>query len=307
MRRLPAALVRELNIEHHPESRALHVASGSGLVLVGRRLYVAVDDELHVGAFDVRSAEPGRLVRVFDGELPLEHRARKAAKPDVESVCRLDVADCAVLIGVPSGSTSHRTRGFALQLDARGAPRGRAGEVDWQAMQGALAAVDIDGATLNVEGSTVQGGELLLFLRGVAGGVNRIARLDARRVGTDVTAGSISAEALVSTVRLDIGSLDGIALGFTDAEALDDGRIVVTAAAEDTVDAYEDGAIAGSVVLLLDPDLSIVDTWRLDATIGKVEGVAIEASGADGIMLLLVIDDDDAARPSRLYRATLRP
>ena len=302
MRRLPVTLVRELDIEHHPESRPLHVASGSGLVLVGARLYVAIDDELHVGAFDMSEHGPGRLLRIFPGELPLEHGSRKAAKPDVESLFCVVDGDGSLLAGVPSGSTSVRTRGFAVRLDVHGDVRGSMRDIDWQPVL--LAFAGDDDTETNVEGASVTGNELLLFLRGVTG-VNRIARLSLELIRAGLDDGRIDADALTSIVHIELGQLDGVPLGFTDAEALADGRIVVTASAEDTVDAYQDGAVVGSVVLLLDPDLRSVGSWRLDADVGKIEGVVVERVGDEHVDLLLVTDDDDASSPARLYRATL--
>ena len=122
-------LLRTLDVDAHPEAgRRLHVASGSSLVLCGRWAYVAIDDELHVGAFE-RAAlhRPGRLVRVLPGELPLEHRERKAAKPDLESL--FELGD--LLVGVPSGSTPGRVTGFTAQLAADGELVQKASPVDW--------------------------------------------------------------------------------------------------------------------------------------------------------------------------------
>ena len=58
----------------------------SGLVRVHGRYCVVADDELHLGVFDVGSAAPLRLVRLFEGELPSDPVERKASKPDLEAL-----------------------------------------------------------------------------------------------------------------------------------------------------------------------------------------------------------------------------
>jgi hypothetical protein len=56
-----------------------------------------------------------------------------------------------------------------------------------------------------------------------------------------------------SVVRYDLGTMDGVPLGFTDA-ALWRGGTLYTAAAEDSPDAVRDGRVAGTVVGVVDAD-----------------------------------------------------
>jgi hypothetical protein len=74
----------------HP-GRSAHVSAASGVVQRGDFAYVIGDDELFLAAFRISEPTPGRLHRALGGDLPLDHDARKQAKPDLESVD--DLAD----------------------------------------------------------------------------------------------------------------------------------------------------------------------------------------------------------------------
>jgi hypothetical protein len=94
-----------------------------------------------------------------------------------------------------------------------------------------------------------------------------------------------------------------VRLSFTDASPLPDGRIVFTAAAEDTRDAYADGPVAGSAVGMLAPDGSPLFLDAVDAKV-KLEGVSAHME-LGRIHLLLVVDADDPAVPAPLLEAVL--
>lgn len=99
-----------------------------------------------------------------------------------------------------------------------------------------------------------------------------------------------------------LGDIDGIPFSFTDATALPDGRLIFTAVAEDTGNAYEDGGCLGSAIgIIADGTLRRVE--RVDRPC-KIEGVHARMNGAR-VDLLLVTDADDADVPGELLRATL--
>ncbi|MFN3597917.1 MAG: DUF6910 family protein, partial [Rubricoccaceae bacterium] len=91
----------------------------------------------------------------------------------------------------------------------------------------------------------------------------------------------------------------GVALGFTGATSLQDGRMLVVLAAEDSPDATRDGAVAGAALALAEPGgvrwAPLVEPGGTLAP-DKPEGVA--ALGAT--RALLVTDPDDDARPADL-------
>lgn len=297
---------RTLTLEA-PEApgRPAHVSAASGLVAVGPWLYVVGDDALHLAIFPREGNAPGRVVRLFSGELPLEAQARKAAKPDLEALCQLPpFTGCphGALLAVPSGSTAVRQRGALVPLAADGTLAGETRGVDFTELYAQLAR---ELGPLNVEGAAVTGGRLRLLQRGNgAQGTDALVDLDSERILRALEAGRGLGPEVVRTVRRwELGRAGGVRLSFTDASPLPDGRIVFTAAAEDTRDAYADGPVAGSAVGLLAPDGSPLFLDAVDAKV-KLEGVSARVEGGR-VHLLLVADADDPAVPAPLLEAVL--
>src|SRR5882757_8951381 len=116
--------IRELNLEAPSRTgRPLHLSAASGLVVVKSLAYVVADDELHLGVFPTQGTAPGRLFRMFEGDLQRDKGDRKKAKPDLEALVLLpsfpDFAHGA-LFAIGSGSKRNRMRGVLLGLDQQG-------------------------------------------------------------------------------------------------------------------------------------------------------------------------------------------
>ncbi|WP_224240112.1 DUF6929 family protein [Hyalangium gracile] len=297
---------RTLTLEA-PEApgRPAHVSAASGLVAVGSWLYVVADDALHLAVFPREGTAPGRSLRLFPGELPLEPVARKAAKPDLEALCLLaPFAGCphGALLALPSGSTAARQQGAVIPLAADGAVTGTARALDFT---GLYAQLSRELGPLNIEGAAVAGGRLRLLQRGNGEqGTDALVDLDQERLVRALESGGAMGPELVRTVRRwELGRAGGVRLSFTDASALPDGRIVFTAAAEDTRDAYADGPVTGSAVGLLASDGSPLFLDAVDAKV-KLEGVSARLEGGR-VHLLLVADADDPSVPAPLLEATV--
>ena len=145
--------------------------------------------------------------------------------------------------------------------------------------------------------------QLLLLNRAVKGkSVNAVAHYDLRdlRRLMEGVRRRIKPE-LVRSYNL--GDIDGVALGFTDAAALPSGGWVFTAVAEDTDDSVADGPCTGSVVGVVDSGGNLREMRRLQPRM-KVEGIDLRAT-SEGLVLWLVTDADDPARPSTLLLARL--
>jgi hypothetical protein len=297
---------RTLTLEA-PEApgRPAHVSAASGLVAVGPWLYVVADDALHLAVFPREGTAPGRSLQLFPGELPLEHRARKAAKPDLEALCLLppfEGCPAGALLAIPSGSTAERQRGALLPLTAEGVLTGETRPVDFTSLYAQLTR---EVGPLNVEGAAVTGGRLRLLQRGNGDqGTDALVDLDHERVIRALVEGRDPGPETVRTVkRWELGRAGGVRLTFTDASPLPDGRIIFTAAAEDTRDSYADGPVAGSAVGVLAPDGSPLFLDGVDAKV-KLEGVSARVEGGR-VHLLLVADADDPAVPAPLLEAVL--
>jgi hypothetical protein len=287
----------------HPRGQP-HLSAASGLVRMGDRLYVVADDEHHLAVFDAAARAPGRLLRLIDGDLPADPAGRKARKPDAEALAALPpFAGCpfGALLALGSGSRPQRQSGLLIPLDARGEPQLPPRRLDlaplYQPLQAAL-------GPLNIEGAFIAGDELVLLQRGnQRGAVHAAARWHwpglLRWLQGSGTATALPPAAIR---RYDLGTVQGVPLGFTDGAALPGGAWVYSAVAEDTADSYLDGACAGAVVGLVAADGGLRARQPLPPHC-KVEGLAASVQGA-GLELLMVTDADDPAVPSQLLTAT---
>ncbi|MEG3050460.1 MAG: hypothetical protein RR792_09805 [Thermomonas sp.] len=261
--------------------RTLGVSAASGLVLRDGSFHIVADDENAMFVF--KSDDVLRRIALLPGELPAEHKSRKARKPDFEILVDL----------LAMGSGSRPTRERAVQVDGDGRTR----VIDTTLLCARLRDTFPE---LNLEGGVLLGDELVLLQRG--------NRSDARSALVFIAKDDLQ-RALVSLhfavtrapriVDLDIGGHDDIPWSCTDLALLDDGDLLASAVLEDTRDAYEDGACLGSALVRMAADGTLRWHRRLD-TASKVEGVAV-----DGETVWLISDADDRAVPSQLLRVAL--
>jgi hypothetical protein len=282
------------------------VSAASGLVRVGERLYVIADDENHIAAFPRSGAQPGSLVRIFPGTLPVDAEARKRNKPDVESIARLPpFADCphGALLVLGSCSRANRRTAVLLSLDAQGTLSGTRAMVDLSPLSQAF---ETRFGRPNIEGALASGDELVLLQRGNKGDP-RNARIRLRlapALESLATHGCLGLEGLVGIEEVDLGAASGVPLGFTDGCALPDGRMAFTAVAEDTRDSYADGGCLAAAIGVLGADGRVEQLAAIDSRY-KVEG--IDATLEDGfVSALLVTDADDADIPAMLLACRLK-
>ena len=282
----------------HPQ----HLSAASGLVCCGGRVYVIADDEHHVAVFSDR-ASPGDLYRIVPGDLPTGRKARKRRKPDLETLMWLPAGLApagAALLALGSGSRPTRDTGVRVPLRADGLPSARVRRFDLRPLYDPLRARL---GEINIEGAMRIGDTVLLLNRGVGDSATNAAVCYRLRDVLGVVDGAATEVRPVSIREYDLGRIDGIALGFTDAAVLPGGGWAFTAVAEDTRDSVADGACAGSVVGTVDARGRVASVRRL-AGRTKVEGIDLHAT-LDGISICLVTDADDPAQSSWLLRARL--
>ncbi len=301
---LPRLAVEDLGpikIAAGGSAAASPLAGASGLARAGEWLHLIADDGHDICSLrrddSARAANPTAF---RPGQPHADTALRKASKPDIEALLAVEGRGPLQLVGLGSGSTEHRRSGFVVELDPQGAIAGAPRTVQLGELYDAITAAC--GTELNVEGAVQAAREVLLLVRSSIGD-NRLARLDGARFLDGLAAGSMGRGALRSVDRVDLGTLDGIPLGFTDA-LRHDGRTWFSAAAEDTQNAYDDGEVVGSVLGLLDDDGHVVGRWRVDLPGAKVEGIDAVDTGR-AATLWMVTDADARNVPSRLLAARL--
>ena len=275
----------------------LDVSAASGLVALADRLCLVADDEVFLSVYGL-DGTPRERIPLFPDVLPEDHAGRKRRKPDLEAVALLPDGH---VLALGSGSTEARRRGALLDPTRDTAAR----MIDLGPLYERLAR---DVPDLNIEGAAVSGDALWLLQRGNGPArFNATIELDLAQVMRTLEASaSIAAGVLRSVTRVAVGDLDGVPLTFTDAIARPGGGLIFSAAAEDTLDTYHDGACAGSIIGVL-VDGRVTRHVRVNPTL-KLEGIAragLAGNGRSGPALWLVADPDDREIRASLYRATL--
>ena len=255
---------------------------------------VVQDDATHGAWWRDGSVERVRLLPAVEGhEVFGSADGTKHLKPDLEVA--VPVPGGVLLLG--SGSTSARMR--AALLTEPGAVARTADLAPLYAR--VTAALGLDPALLNLEGGCLVGSALRWFSRGSADLPSASVDVDlpALLACFDDPSGAADVP-LAGPRRYDLGAVDGVALAVTDALALPGGRVLVSAAAEDTPNPYDDGPVVGTALALLDDD-GVLATARLPEVRGapvKVEGIAPRQVRGNGLELLAVADADDPEQPS---------
>ncbi|BBH69501.1 hypothetical protein ACTI_61860 [Actinoplanes sp. OR16] len=265
------------------------VRAASAIAAFGGGWLVVQDDATHAAWWRGGAVTPVRVVPPVAGLDEFSETAgTKHLKPDFEAACALE-SGAVLLLG--SGSTAARTRvslvtagGFAV--------------TDLTPVYASVAAaLGIPSAQLNLEGAALIGDRLRWFQRG-----NAAAGIPSASVDVDLPAllSGDPAVAIGNPRRYDLGTVDGVGLAVTDAVALNDGRILVSAAAEDTPNAVDDGPVVASALALLDDGgvLAVAEIPATPAGPWKVEGLAIAGQTTTGVRLVAVVDADDPSAAS---------
>ena len=278
------------------------VRAASGVAPLGDGWLVAQDDSTSAawlrpsGTFPVRVLPPVEGHDVFSSA-----QGTKQYKPDLEAACelRLDGEPSVLMLG--SGSTPRRMRACLVQI-ADDVPHVTVADLSPLYAE-VSRALDIPPDQLNLEGACRLDDTLRWFARG-----NRAAGVPSSSVDVDVAAllsvvlgqAEPSAVSFGAVRRYDLGEAEGVGLAVTDALALPDGRVLVSASAEDTPNSVDDGPVVATVLALLDGGdvVGVGPVPETDGEVHKVEGLALVEPSADGARVLAVVDADDEEAPS---------
>lgn len=303
---LALEVLRSLDLAEPTEAgRPPFLTAASGLVNVGDYLYVVADDEHHLGIFSRSQPHSGRLLRLLEGDLPVEPKARKAHKPDFEVLTVLPAFGPypqGALFALGSGSKKRRCRGVILGLAADGALNTEPLIIDLQPLYAELAAHFAD---LNIEGAFINR-YLNLLQRGnkAETSQNACIRLDlAHSLNAILQTQALTADLLISIQPYALGEVQGIPLGFTDAVALPEGSWLFSAAAEATDHSYTDGELVAAALGVINAQDELVYLTQLDNRY-KIEGISAQVEG-NSLHLLLVTDADDPSQAAVLLQTQL--
>ena len=278
----------------------LSCAAASGLWASDTRVCVIADDTTRLHIHDRHTLAHVGNVTLFPDVLPDEHREKTAAKPDLEMLTELPGG---WLLALGSGSTPRRDRGAAIRIATLEHAEPEVLALDLTPL---YAHLRDRVPALNLEGAAVVGGHLRLFQRGNGeGGHNAIVEVDLAGVMAAVAGGRTwGADLLGRVTPIDLGELNGVPLGFTDAAALPGGDVLFTATAEGGGSVYEDGPFGGAVIGRLSNEGSVRWSARVRCD-SKIEGLHYESSAGGGASLLLTADADDPTIPAPLFRLNL--
>lgn len=273
------------------------VTAASAIAPLGDGWLIAQDDATSAAWRRAGSVTAVRLLPPVEGHERFSERAgTKRLKPDLEVACPTEVDGVPAVLLLGSGSSDRRMRGVLVRL-VDGVPVASAADLPvlYERVAERLGR-SMD--ELNLEGASRHGDRLRWFSRGnLAAGVPsasvdvHLPALVAAVLGHEDPA-SIPVE---HRREYDLGEVEGVGLAVTDAVALPDGRVLLSAAAEDTPNAIDDGPVVATALALVDDEavLAVAPVPEAGSHVHKIEGLALRAVEGDVVHLLAVVDDDD--------------
>ncbi len=279
------------------------VTAASGIAPLGEDGWVITQDDATAAAWRRGgSVTPLRVLPPVEG---LDHFTEAAGtkkyKPDLEVACPAEVDGEPAVLLLGSGSTPRRMRGVLVRLED-GEPVVQDG--DLAALYERVArALGRPLEHLNLEGASRHESVIRWFNRGNLSGGIPSASVD---VPLEALVGAVLGRWAPGDVPVtepreyDLGEADGVGLAVTDAIALPDGRTLLSAAAEDTPNAVDDGPVVATALALLDGAevLAVAKIPEVDGHVHKVEGLALRGIRDGQVHLLAVVDADDPEVPS---------
>lgn len=272
------------------------ISALSGVACVGDDIYFVGDNLPYLLRINrnqnMADATVFEKIALFDPseQIPLSALS-KEKKPDFEALTSISWNGQSQLLVMGSGSTENRKRAL-LYNPANDQVRTFLDAVDYDFLQHQVELTG--GADLNIEAICSDHRYLYIFQRGNINFHHGVLVFDLIKI----QAGKSLANALIHSLKLSLAELDGSASGISDACFLvDKNLIVATAAVEQTLNTYDDGAVLGSFILVFSPDGKALAAHLIQDTKGrtlpiKVEGITWFESRSDGEVFLLVTDSD---------------
>jgi hypothetical protein len=277
------------------EDRPLHPRAASGLAWMGGRLLVIQDDAAFIATVAGDEVAAIALPRGVGARRRFEVRlGNKQHKLDLEAC--VAIGDEVWAFG--SGSTAARDRIVRM---------GRAESIRIAEVTPLYDRVrEAVGGLINIEGAACVGEELWLFHRGNTGPQDAgpaVIRFARAAVESSLSATGRTAPEPVGCVGFDLGEVEGVRLGFTDAVAVGE-RVYYLAVAEASPNAVDDGRICGSQLGVIDGQVVRAARLELEGAPIKAEGLAF-ATGGERRHAWISIDPDDVDAAAQLCEVEL--
>jgi hypothetical protein len=275
------------------EDRPDHVRAASGLAMQGSRLIVIQDDASFLAVVTPSGVSAVKLPRGLNGRRRFEvSLGNKLDKLDLESCVAIDDE----LWAFGSGSLPIRDKICVVQ---HGVPRVREAAPLFNRIR------DLLGGAVNIEGAARVREEMWLFHRGNTGPEDlgpAVIRFDLAAMRTWLAAEG-ALPPITAVDGYDLGKIDGVRLGFTDAIAEGD-HVFYLATAERTDNAVDDGQIIGSQIgLISDGVVRAATLASPDGAPVKAEGIALDRTRPQHAWVALDCDDPD--QPALLFDVEL--
>lgn len=215
----------------------------------------------------------------------------KAEKPDYEALSCIIFNEQLHLLVMGSGSTEKRKQAL-LYNPSNHQVQTLLDKLDYDYLQHCVALTG--GADLNIEAVCSDNHHLYIFQRGNINHFHGVLVFDLEKI----QAHKSLENALIRSFNLTLPEINGSVSGISDAYFFADKNVIVaTAAVEQTLNTYDDGAVLGSYILVLSPKGEVLNSFLIQDAEGntlaiKVEGITWLESNADGEVFLLVTDSD---------------
>lgn len=215
----------------------------------------------------------------------------KAEKPDFEALSCIIFNEQLHLLVMGSGSTEKRKQAL-LYNPSNHQVQTLLDKLDYDYLQNSVALTG--GADLNIEAVCSDNHHLYIFQRGNINHFHGVLVFGLEKI----QAHKSLENALIRSFNLTLPEINGSVSGISDAYFFVDKNVIVaTAAVEQTLNTYDDGAVLGSYILVLSPKGEVLNSFLIQDAEGntlaiKVEGITWLESNADGEVFLLVTDSD---------------
>ena len=289
--------VRELSFDD-----GTPVTAASAIAPLGDGWLIAQDDSTLAAWRRPGSTTPVRVLPSVEGhDWFSEAAGTKHLKPDFEVACPAEVDGAPAVLLLGSGSTPRRMHGVLVRL-RDGQPVVHAGDLH-PVYARVAEAIRVPLDQLNLEGASRHGASVRWFHRGLLAAGLPSSSIDLpleELVAAVLGRAPAAAVTLGRPLAYELGEVDGVGLAVTDAVALPDGRLLLSAAAEDSPNAIDDGPVVATALALVDGDdvVAVTPIPEVDGRVHKVEGLGLVDLEDGVVRLLAVVDDDDPDVPS---------